>query len=405
MIPTPRHRLLGLLVPCVLTACAGVPHRPAPALQVKAPEPVVADVDVTPKMLRPAQPADFWSGMRDSFALPGCSADPAVMEWAHTYTRSPARFEQQVNEVLPLIVYAHKSAVQHSVAGEFALLPWVESQYRHVPGGKNMPAGMWQIMPQTARTLGLRVEKNYDQRLDITASTEAVMTMMRRYYDDLGDWRLVDIAYNAGEFGLKNKLDAHGTPPADPAIPRMPMKKVTREHLVKLMAIACVVRDPAKFNVSLPAQSSDDALQVVQVNNPQSLATAARRSGLSMNDLRGFNPAYRTTSGTIASSMLLPRSAAEQYRQADTSGDDTPDEVVADKPAAEAAETKAAKKIVASKSGNNDKAPATHRVGSGESLWTIARRHSVSVKQLMQWNDLHSQNVKPGQVLRLAAAR
>ncbi|MBB3226883.1 membrane-bound lytic murein transglycosylase D [Luteibacter sp. Sphag1AF] len=401
MTSTSHHRLLGLLVPCVLTACAGAPQRPAHPPQVKPPEPVVSDVDVRPKMLRAAPPEDFWAGMRESFALPGCSADPAVMSWARTYTRNPARFEQQVNEVLPLIVYAHKSAMQHGVAGEFALLPWVESQYRHVPGAKNRPAGMWQIMPQTAHTLGLRVEKNYDERLDIAVSTEAVMNMMRRYYDDLGDWRLVDVAYNAGEFGLKKKIDVHGTPPEEPAIPQLPMKANTREHLVKLMAISCVVRNPEKFNVHLPQQSLDDALQVVKVDNPQSLQTAARRSGLSMDDLREFNPAYRTTKGTIASSMLLPNSAAEQYRDAVSSGDNAPDAAVAE---AAAPEITAPKSSTAKKA-KADIAETTHRVGSGESLWTIARRHAVSVKQLMQWNDLHTQNVKPGQVLRLTASR
>src|ERR1700754_3510730 len=311
---TLTRRLLPTLIPFVLTACAGSVPRPVPQAPVAVtPVAPVEDVAMSPKMLRPAPPVDFWSDMRGSFAMPGCEADPQVMAWAHTYTKMPNRFEQQVNEVLPLIVYAHKSAMQHSVAGEFALLPWVESQYRHVPGAKNRPAGMWQIMPQTAHTLGLRVEKNYDERLDITKSTDSVMNMIRRYYDDLGDWRLVDVAYNAGEFGLKKTIDKHGGPTAEEGLPDVPMKANTKEHLVKLMAIACIVRDPGRFNVSLPRQDGDDALQVVQVSNPQSLAQAAKQSGLSMNDLRDFNPAYRTTKGTVSSSLLLPKTAADQY--------------------------------------------------------------------------------------------
>jgi membrane-bound lytic murein transglycosylase D len=374
-------------------------------------------------MLRPAPPADFWSDMRDSFAMPGCEADPQVMAWARTYTKQPNRFEQQVNEVLPLIVYAHKSAMKHSVAGEFALLPWVESQYRHVPGQKNRPAGMWQIMPQTARTLGLRVEKNYDERLDITKSTESVMNMMRRYYDDLGDWRLVDVAYNAGEFGLKKTLDKHGGPSDDEGLPDVPMKAGTREHLVKLMAIACIVRDPERFNVSLPRQDRQDALQVVQVSSPQSLAQAAKQSGLSMNDLRDFNPAYRTSKGTISSSLLLPKSAADQYKLgpvdpvadvADSVADDA-DAGAPVKSAKQGKTTKAAKaaknsravaKTGKSKTANADEPQVViHKVNNGESLWTIARRHQVSVEQLMKWNDLQTQAVKPGQVLKLTASR
>ncbi|NID15157.1 transglycosylase SLT domain-containing protein [Luteibacter yeojuensis] len=398
-----NRRLLPTLIPLFLTACAGGAPKPVPQQPVATVTPVapVDDVAVAPKLLRPAQPADFWAGMRESFAMPGCEADPKVLAWARTYTRSPNRFEQHVNEVLPLIVYAHKSAMKHSVAGEFALLPWVESQYRHVPGHKNRPAGMWQIMPQTARTLGLRVEKNYDERLDIAKSTESVMTMMRRYYDDLGDWRLVDVAYNAGEFGLKKKLDRHGGPTNDDGLPDVPMKAVTRDHLVKLMAIACIVRDPARFNVSLPKRDAENALQVVQVSNPQSLAQAAKQSGLSMDDLRDFNPAYRTNKGTVSSSLLLPKSAADQYKLGPVaSSTDAADAVAASVPAATQASGKAKKSTA-----KDERRIVFYKVNSGESLWSIARRHQVSVEQLMTWNDLQTKTVQPGQVLKLSASR
>ncbi|WP_052697627.1 transglycosylase SLT domain-containing protein [Luteibacter yeojuensis] len=415
------RRLLPTLLPMVLTACATTPRPVAPAM---APPPVapvdtVQDVNMSPKLARPAPPADFWGEMRDSFAMPGCEADPQVMAWARTYTKMPNRFEQQVNEVLPLIVYAHKAAMKHSVAGEFALLPWVESQYRHVPGAKNRPAGMWQIMPQTAHTLGLRVEKNYDERLDITKSTESVMSMMRRYYDDLGDWRLVDVAYNAGEFGLKKTIDKHGGPSDDDGLPDVPMKANTKEHLVKLMAMACIVRDPARFNVQLPKQDRDDALQVVKVDNPQSLAQAAKQSGLSMNDLRDFNPAYRTSKGTVANTLLLPKSAADQYKLgpvdpvADAPAADDADDAADATPAKATAKSKTTKGGKASKTTKNvakaSKKPegkaAVYKVNNGESLWTIARRHQVSVEQLMKWNDLDTAAVKPGQVLKLTASR
>jgi len=432
------RRLLPALMPLLLTACAASTPRVPTTKAAPVTVAPVDDVALAPKMIRDAPPADFWSGMRDSFAMPGCEADPQVTAWARTYTQRPNRFEQQINEVLPLIVYAQKSAVKHGVAGEFALLPWVESQYRHVPGQKNRPAGMWQIMPQTAHTLGLRVEKNYDERLDITKSTETVMSLMRHYYDDLGDWRLVDVAYNAGEFGLKKTIDRHGGPSDDEGLPDVPMKAGTKEHLVKLMAIACIVRDPARFNVRLPHQDGDDALQVVKVSNPQSLAQAARQSGLSMDDLRDFNPAYRTTKGTVASSILLPKTAADQYKLGPVPGvtdvPDTANSVAAadDEPSPSTSTAVSAKKSAkasAKKGADKDKAsrearlakaaPAAksakgkaardatviHKVDDGESLWTIARRHQVSVEQLMKWNDLQTRAVKPGQVLRLTASK
>jgi membrane-bound lytic murein transglycosylase D len=193
------------------------------------------------------------------------------------------------------------------------------------------------------------------------------------------------------------------------------------------MAIACIVRDPARFNVRLPRQDGDDALQVVKVSTPQSLAQAAKQSGLSMDDLRDFNPAYRTEKGTVASSILLPKSAADQYKLGPVPGvTDVPDPVnsVADaddaptKPekkngkasksgakAASAKDTRLAKNGKPVKGGKAAGATIIHKVDNGESLWTIARRHQVSVEELMKWNDLQTKAVKPGQVLRLTASK
>jgi LysM repeat protein len=48
-------------------------------------------------------------------------------------------------------------------------------------------------------------------------------------------------------------------------------------------------------------------------------------------------------------------------------------------------------------------APATHRVAGGESLWSIAREHGTSVDELLALNGLTSSSIKPGQTLTVAS--
>jgi LysM repeat protein len=43
-------------------------------------------------------------------------------------------------------------------------------------------------------------------------------------------------------------------------------------------------------------------------------------------------------------------------------------------------------------------------VAGGESLWSIARQHGTSVDELMTLNGLSSSRIKPGQTLTLAVA-
>jgi phosphate transport system substrate-binding protein len=49
------------------------------------------------------------------------------------------------------------------------------------------------------------------------------------------------------------------------------------------------------------------------------------------------------------------------------------------------------------------KSAQTYRVGTGETLYSIARKHGVDVAQIRSWNHLKDNTVRPGQVLRVSA--
>ncbi len=419
----PIKHPLPLCLSLLLAACANTPSNRLPApprAQQLAPPPVtlqppsVPTPGVSPTASAEAE-REVWDRLRGSFAMPDCDADPAILNWAKYYTHNPQHFESQMSTAMPQLVYVEQIAAKHGVAGEFALLPWVESQYRPVAGRKNRPAGMWQIMPVTAHSMGLRVDGGYDGRLDVPASADAVMAMLRRYHDDLNDWRLVDYAYNAGEFGVQHLVERRGMPPAEPAIPRLPVKAITKEHLSKLLALACVIREPERFNVSLPGLPAEQRLEVVSVDHGMPVAKAADHAGMSVDALMNLNAAYRN--GMVdpqASSLLLPHSNAEQFRNAMANPQAAPND--GSLLLAEATPRGPSNVLPAAAQRNADPVTSTddtdarmtpavkfHTVGRKDSLWGIARRYSVSVQQLQQWNHLRGQTLKPGQRLKVSA--
>lgn len=384
-----RARPLALLLAAMLTACATPSQRPVthtpktradivPAAEPKPPAPAPSAEHVD------EPPVDMWTRLRNSFQMNDCNGDPSVQLWARRFTANPRRFEQRIAQSLPRLTFIQEIAEKHGVAGEFVLLPWVESRYQPVRGHGRQPGGMWQIVPVTAGAMGLRVNRGFDGRMDVAAATEAVMGMLRQYQDRFNDWRLTDYAYNAGEYAVRRLVAKHGAPPLDPMIPKLPVRNVTREHLIKLLAIACVISHPEQFHVALPSLAEEQHLVAVPIEHSMSMSKAAEHAGMSVDALREYNAAFLNNriDPELADSLLLPGARVDQFREAVRLAGNG-----AGSPPATAGETPA----------------PTHTVRPGESLWTIAKRYALSVSLLRRWNGLHGSMVQPGQVLTLSA--
>lgn len=412
MKPLKRFSLVVLV--SLLTACATPPTTaPKPASTV-TPAPTPASPQQTPSpQTQPVTTAttsvdtsNVWDKLRGSFAMSDCDADPQIMVWAHRYTQNPQRFEAQMDSALSQLVYVQQIAEKYDVAGEFVLLPWVESQYQPVPGHRNLPAGMWQIVPSTAHVIGLHVDRGYDGRLDTSASTDGIMHMLHDYYNELHDWRLVDYAFNRGEYGVQRLVQQHGRPPAEPAIPKLPVPRVTREHLTKLLAISCVIRDPSRFNVELPTLPPDQHLETVEVSHGMTMSGAASNAGMASDTLKRLNPAVHSDMlDANTPHLLMPHHNAQQLRgamlvasaQNTTAGTSAPD----DPPPSMASGDKPATKQDSPAAATPSQRVRTHTVRPGESLWQIARNYSTNVSTLQRLNNLHGKALKPGQVLKL----
>lgn len=81
---------------------------------------------------------------------------------------------------------------------ELKYLAVVESELKATALSPVGAAGTWQLMPETARLLGLTVSDSVDQRLNARLSTKAAALYLRDLYGEFDNWLLVLAAYNCG---------------------------------------------------------------------------------------------------------------------------------------------------------------------------------------------------------------
>lgn len=129
----------------------------------------------------------------------------------------------------------HESLSAHRVPADLAALPIIESALLPQATSRAGAAGIWQLMPATARAYGLEVSPWVDERRDPVRSTQAAARHLHDLHTELGSWHLAAAAYNCGSARLRRAV---GRARSDKAywIHRDRLPAETREYVPKLLA-------------------------------------------------------------------------------------------------------------------------------------------------------------------------
>ena len=94
--------------------------------------------------------------------------------------------------------------------------------------------GLFQLMPETAKSLGLALTP-WDQRLDPEKNARAAARYLKHLYDTFGDWRLAVAAYNGGEGSVGRLLVKHAAHSYDEIAADLPTE--TQTYVPRVEAI------------------------------------------------------------------------------------------------------------------------------------------------------------------------
>ena len=133
--------------------------------------------------------------------------------------------------------------------GELAWLAEVESTFNPSAGSPAGARGLFQLMPATARELGLSTLLP-DERNDPEKSAGAAAQLLRMLYKKFGDWPLALAAYNAGAGRVQRTLNQQKARTFAEIASALPAE--TRMYVPKVLAILQVRAGMSLADLSPP---------------------------------------------------------------------------------------------------------------------------------------------------------
>lgn len=97
---------------------------------------------------------------------------------------------------------------KYGLPSELQAVPLVESGYRNLSARRGTGAGLWMFISSTARSYGLEVSSQRDERLDVAAETRAAMRMFSDLQHRFHSWPLALMAYNSGASQVEAGMQA-----------------------------------------------------------------------------------------------------------------------------------------------------------------------------------------------------
>jgi len=164
--------------------------------------------------------------------------------------------------------------------------------------------GPWQIMPDEAQRLGLKLMP-VDERTDYQKSTLAAATILKELYDEFGDWLLVVAAYNGGAGRMRQVIQKMKSKDFWEIQYSLPLE--TRDHVKKFIATNYVFETdqiqatqtkilPDKKGYTSPEAIAN--LSKLMIKGRYSVAVIAEWVRIPLNTLLQLNPQIEKTLAT-----------------------------------------------------------------------------------------------------------
>ncbi|WLE97044.1 MAG: transglycosylase SLT domain-containing protein [Candidatus Electrothrix communis] len=265
---------------------------------------------------------------------------------------------------------------------ELAYLPHVESSFNLNAHSKAAAVGLWQFVKHTGREY-MAINELVDERFDVYLSSMAAARFLKENYRQLGSWPLALTAYNYGRAGMVRAQEKWGTYPRIIANHQTRIFKFASKNFYSEFIAAVrvarrlendrsLVKDRPWINVTFRLPNYAPATELTDY------------FGISDEEFERLNPAIRGS--VLEGRKYIPK--------------DTLVRLPATKRIRKQIKNIPSRLLYAQQIRDKE-----YRIKKGDTALSIAKKYKVSLKELIQVNDLGKKaKIRLGQKLRIPSS-
>ncbi len=341
-------------------------------------------------------------------------------EYVQSYIDVYTRHKDEMSHVLGLSQYYfpiyEKIFREAGIPEEIKYLSIVESKLDPFAVSRVGATGPWQFMPATAKTYGLIMNNDVDERRDPIKACYAAAAYLKDAYMEFGDWLLAIASYNCGKSNVERAVEKSGA--LDFWAIRQYLPTETRNYVPAFIAMSYVMNYAHEHDIAARQASILGSTDTVMIDKHISLSNIAKALGMELKEVALFNPHYKKQiiNGTTdhPKRLIIPKAINIDYTVLYTALNDPnatiaaqPKRVVpliAPKPTTiSPVSTITAPLIVQAATTAPSNSANIHVVKHGEDLVFVASTYGLDIEDLKKWNHLRGYRLTPGRKIKLSA--
>jgi membrane-bound lytic murein transglycosylase D len=247
------------------------------------------------------------------------------------------------------------------VPQDLIYLAQAESGFHPLALSKVGARGMWQFM--ASRGSGYGLERNWwvDDRQDPEKATRAAAHHLKDLYKQFGDWYLAMAAYNSGPGNVQKAVQRTGYADFWELYKRNVLPAETKNYVPIILAITIMSKNPAQYGLDRLRPDASADFDTVTIDHPVDLRLVSECVDTSVATLQDLNPSLLrlTTPKDQTFELRVPAGTKEKFQTA-----------------------------IAAIPPDMRVWWRYHKVSTGDTLVSVAKRYHVSAEAIAKANDL-----------------